>query len=41
MRSVDEREDQGEVVIALKLRADLFLSVPPQYVMVSWQGSLL
>ncbi|KYN32110.1 hypothetical protein ALC56_13488, partial [Trachymyrmex septentrionalis] len=38
VRSVDEREDQGGVVIALKLRADLFLSVPPQYIIVPWRG---
>ncbi|KYQ54610.1 hypothetical protein ALC60_06526 [Trachymyrmex zeteki] len=29
---------QGGVVTVLKLRADLFLSVPPQYIMVAWQG---
>lgn len=39
--TVDEREVLGGVVTVLKLRADLFLSVPPQCIMVTWQGSLL
>lgn len=38
--TVDEREvSRGGVVTVL--RADLFLSVPPQCIMVTWQGSSL